>query len=120
MKKEVISKCPICGSDLKVSRLYCHECHTEITGDFDLPDFSYLTPDQMRFIGIFLKNQGNIKGVEKDLGISYPTVKKMLSEVCQALGYDVVIEKVPNRSEILDRLAKGEITTDEAVELMKK
>lgn len=120
MNKAAISKCPICSKDLKVAKLYCHNCHTEITGDFDLPNFSHLTPAQLQFIGVFLKNQGSIKGVEKDLDISYPTVKKMLSEICQVLGYEVIIEKTADRADILDKIARGELSADEAIEQLKK
>jgi hypothetical protein len=119
LRKVVIPKCPICSSDLKVAKLYCHHCHTEINGNFDLPDFTHLTPSQLQFIGVFLKNQGSIKGVEKDLNISYPTVKKMLSEILQVLGYEVVVERTADRSEILDKIARGELTADEALEQLK-
>jgi len=76
----------------------------------------------LTFIEIFLKNQGSIKSVEKDMNISYPTVKKMLNEILAVLGYDKLEEdKVSiQRQEILERLASKEISFEEATALLKK
>jgi hypothetical protein len=67
---------------------------------------------------VFLKNKGNIKQVEKEMGISYPTVKKYLDDVVRALGYDV--EPAVNSMEVLEKLNSGEITSEEAANLLKK
>lgn len=123
MKKEVIGTCPICGSDLSVTKLTCSICHTEITGDFSLSKFNYLSDEQLFFVETFIKNSGNIKLIEKELGISYPTVKKNLDDVIKALGYNnqsTLEEELPSRKEILDSLRNGEIDFNEAEELLKK
>jgi hypothetical protein len=124
MKKEVISKCPVCSHDLSITRLHCHNCEIEITGDFTLSKLHSLNREQLDFVLTFLKNQGSIKAIEKDLNISYPTVKKMLNEVLLALGFDGVEEANDNRlslqrSEILDKLARKEISFEEANKLLK-
>lgn len=124
MKKEVISKCPVCSHNLSITRLHCHNCEIEITGDFTLSKLHSLNREQLDFVLTFLKNQGSIKAIEKDLNISYPTVKKMLNEVLLALGFDGVEEANDNRlslqrSEILDKLARKEISFEEANKLLK-
>jgi hypothetical protein len=123
MKKEVISKCPICGDELAITRLHCHNCGVEINGDFALSKLCRLSKEQLTFVLLFLKNQGNIKAIEKDMNISYPTVKKLLNDVLSSLGYDVTEEEssklLTQRQEILDKLANKEISFDEANQLLK-
>ncbi len=119
--KNVIGKCPICDGDLTVSKLTCQSCNTEISGTFKLSKFNYLSKEHLYFIEMFVKNRGNIKALEKELGISYPTVKKNLDEVIIALGYQVdeEVEK-DNREDVLVRLANGEITAKEAFKLLNR
>ncbi|HBP26194.1 MAG TPA: hypothetical protein DD618_04510 [Acholeplasmatales bacterium] len=123
MKKEVISKCPICGDELSITRLHCHNCGVEINGEFSLSKLCRLSKEQLTFVLLFLKNQGNIKAIEKDMNISYPTVKKILNDVLVNLGYDVGEEEVGKtaiqRQEILDKLANKELSFDEANQMLK-
>ena len=85
--------------------------------------FSYLTVEQQNFALVFLKNAGNIKAIEKELNISYPTVKKNLDEVIKGLGFDEVTinysEKL-TRSDILKMLKNKEITFEEAEGMLKE
>lgn len=119
MKKTVIGTCPVCASKLKVAKLHCHNCSTSIEGDFELDKFSYLSKEQKWFIEVFIKNRGNIKEIEKELGISYPTVRRNLDQVIEALGYKTnEKETAVERKAILERLDKGEITSDEALKLI--
>ena len=120
MQKHVIGECPICNHDLFVTKLECTNCHTEISGQFQLSKFNYLSKEHLYFIELFIKNKGSIKQLEKELNISYPTVKKMLDEVIVSLGYKIEEEtNDTNREEILNKLAKGEISKDEAFKLLK-
>ena len=120
MKRMVIGKCPICSSKLKVVRLQCESCKTGIDGNFELDKFSYLSDEQKEFIEIFVKNRGNIKEIEKDLGISYPTVRRNLDQVIEALGYSVKpSEEEVNKKEILEKLSLGELTSEEALKRLK-
>ncbi len=119
MKKTVIGTCPVCASKLKVAKLHCQNCSTSIEGDFELDKFSYLSKEQKWFIEVFIKNRGNIKEIEKELGISYPTVRRNLDQVIEALGYKTnEKETAVERKAILERLDKGEITSDEALKLL--
>lgn len=116
---QVIGECPICRSDLVVSKLSCTHCGTELSGKFMLSKFNYLTKEHLYFIEVFIKNRGNIKQIEKELGISYPTVKKNLDEVIVSLGYEVNDEEKESKAEIFRKLEKGEITAIEAAKLLK-
>lgn len=126
MQKYVIGECPICDHDLFVTKLQCSNCHTEISGEFQLSKFNYLTKEHLYFIELFIKNKGNIKKLEKELKVSYPTVKKMMSEVIESLGYkvddadddDEISQK--DKDAILDKLSKGEISSEEALRLLKE
>ncbi len=134
MKKNnpIISNCPVCDHELNVVKLACDHCGTTIEGNFRLSKFNYMDTDKLYFIEIFVKNRGNIKAIEKELNISYPTVKKMLDEVISELGYDSkeVFEKdetsidnhesVQTKVSIIKRLKNKEITAAEAVELLNK
>ena len=122
MTREVLGKCPICNADTEVTRISCRECGTTIEGRFQMCKFCRLSSDQKAFIDVFIKCRGNIKEVEKELGISYPTVKNRLEEVAAAMGYKLDPEPVVpgKKKEILDRLNSGEISVEEALNLMKE
>jgi len=121
MRKYVLSKCPVCEHQLSVKSLYCTNCNTEITGAFTLNKFNYLTKEQLAFVEIFVKNRGNIKDVEKDLSISYPTVRRLLDEAIIALGYKAMKDETNlNRMEVLAQLERGEISVESATELLNK
>jgi len=121
MAYQVITRCSVCGNKLEVTELKCQQCQTKYQGQFVLDKFSYLSPEQKYFIEIFLKCRGNIKEVEKELNISYPTVRGKLDDVITSLGYDVRPDERAqvNKKEILDQLARGEISYEEALKRMK-
>ena len=119
MNKNVIGECPICQSDLEVTKLQCTNCKTEISGNFQLSKFNYLSKEHLYFMEVFIKNRGNIKQIEKELGISYPTVKKNIDDVIVALGYEVSDEEKANKDEIFKKLESGELTASEAAKLLK-
>ncbi|MCX7921041.1 MAG: DUF2089 domain-containing protein [Clostridia bacterium] len=122
MKREALGKCPVCNSDTEVTKISCDVCDTHIEGHFQLCKFCRLTSEQKSFIDVFIKCRGNIKEVEKELGVSYPTVKNRLEDVASALGYktETVQASAPTkRKDVLDKLNSGEITVDEAISLLK-
>jgi len=77
-----------------------------------------LTQEQLFFIEIFLKSRGNIKEVEKELGISYPTVRGKLNDIVAVLGYAEKKSEVDERK-VISMLEKGEITPEEALKKIK-
>ena len=121
MPKQVIGECPICKHDLFVTKLECSNCHTEISGEFQLSKFNYLSKENLYFIELFIKNKGSIKQLEKELNVSYPTVKKQLNEVISALGYTVNEQEEPmdaEKNQVLERLSRGEISSKEALKML--
>ena len=127
---EVTGRCPMCEAELVVTHLRCQQCGTGLEGVFHLNKFDRLSRDQLRFVDVFVKNRGVIRDVEKELNISYPTVRNRLDEVIRALGYDAAAESSADsdgatapdpekRRAVLDRLAAGEITAEQAVSQLR-
>lgn len=122
MMRKVISRCPVCSSDLKVTRLMCDTCSTVIENEFRLSRFDYLSDDELHFTETFIKCRGNIKEVEKELKISYPTVRSRLDGIIQKLGYEDSSrddDEGRKREMVLRALENGEITADEAIEKLR-
>jgi hypothetical protein len=124
MRNPMIGKCPVCSGELEVTRLQCPRCGTGIDGKFQICKFCQLTREQTEFVGIFLKSRGNIKEVEREMGISYPTVRARLDDVIRALGFRVepdetTAQREQRRREILEALSEGQITSDEAIKMLK-
>jgi len=119
----VPTTCPICQETLSVRRLHCRNCDTSIEGHFDLGRFSRLSPEQVSFIEAFVRCEGKINRLEKELGMSYPTVRARLTEVIRAMGYSVGPEPVlisdQERHRILDDLANGKISPEEAMNMLE-
>lgn len=119
--KNLIARCPICAGELAISRLSCRSCETRIDTELTFEGLMRLPADMQEFVVVFLRCRGNIREVEKELGISYPTVCKRLDLVNELLGPKGNGRggKVMGRGEILGKLERGEITAKEAAELLK-
>ncbi|MCL4370880.1 MAG: DUF2089 domain-containing protein [Chloroflexi bacterium] len=118
----VVGRCPVCEGEMEVVRLRCRSCDSVLEGRFALGKFQSLSKEQLQFAELFIKNRGNIKDMERELGISYPTVRGRLEALIRALGYEVPEEpKVApeGRKEILARLERSEITSEEAIRLLR-
>ena len=119
----VVGKCPVCGDTLSVTRLHCRGCDSALEGSFSLGRFYQLTPEQLAFVETFIRCEGKLTRVQDELGMSYPTARARLSGVIQALGYEVREEPPPvspeERKSILEQLAAGDISSENAVELLK-
>ena len=118
----VPGKCPVCGEDLTVTRLHCRSCDSVLEGQFGLGRFNQLSAEQLHFVETFVRCEGKINKVQEELGMSYPTVRSRLLDVIRALGYEVRDEpgiSPDQRRKILDDLAQGSISSDEAVRLLQ-
>lgn len=124
--RTVPTVCPICGGQITVTRLYCPECDTTLEGRFTGRSFAQLTPEQMDFIETFLRCEGKINRVEKELNLSYPTIRNRLHEVIHALGYEPGAEEEAERlsdverQNILEDLEAGKISADDALNLLQE
>jgi len=119
----VIGKCPVCGDTMAVTRLHCRNCDSALEGQFSLGRFYRLSPQQLSFVETFIRCEGKLTRLQEELGISYPTARGRLTDVIRALGYEIEEEPEPVSSEerktILERLAAGEIRSENAVVLLK-
>ena len=132
MARDVISTCPVCSSELFVTRLQCRSCGTAIEGDFSVGRFGRLSREQLALLESFLRARGNLKELERELKLSYPTVRARIDTLVRALGLaDGTFaddgsddglgrdEMSGLRREVLERLARHEITADEAAVLIR-
>lgn len=112
-------KCPSCSAPLVVTQLGCTSCGTGVVGRFELSPFSRLSNESLRFLEVFVRNRGNVKEMEREMGESYWAIRRRLDEVIAEMGFDVVSSSPANqRQEILERLGRGEIDVDEATRLL--
>ena len=126
MAHDVIATCPVCSNELAVTRLHCQACGTTLEGDFSVGRFGRLNRDQLVLLESFLRSRGNLREMERELGISYPTVRARVESLVRALGFgaradaddaeEPAHEPVPgqSREEILQALARHEISADDA------
>lgn len=103
--------CPVCGDTLALTRLTCDSCGTELSGSFHGCEFCSLTTEDRELLRVFLASRGNMKDLERHLGVSYPTARSRFDALLGRLG----IEKPgPDpRVELLEALARGDVEIDE-------
>jgi hypothetical protein len=114
--EKIISKCPSCGEIMVISELKCPKCDLRIKKDFTPCEFCQLPEDDYEFLMIFLRTQGRITDIEKLLGFSYPTIKAKIDNLLKNLSLSPVEEK----QNPIEALAKGQLTVDEAVAILKQ
>ena len=85
VKKRLPLQCPSCDAPLKVGRLFCEECNTEVCGNFELPLLARLSEKEQQFVLDFVKSSGSLKDMAKNIGVSYPTVRNMLDDIIDKL-----------------------------------
>ena len=143
MARDVISTCPVCEGELTISRLHCRTCGTALEGEFGVGRFGRLSKEQLTLLESFLRSKGNLKEMERELGISYPTVRGRVDALVRALGLAegdegealdepdeaafaveapeaADADLAAQRREILERLAKREIAADEAAAALRE
>ncbi len=108
---------------MEIRRLHCRHCDTAVEGHFSLDRFFHLTAEQLQFAETFIRCEGKITRVEEDMGLSYPAVRARLHALIRALGYEVGPEPTgvspEERRRILEDLAQGKISSEDAVELLQ-
>jgi len=115
-----LKRCPVCNSDMDIIEYHCPRCDISIKGRFTIGDLAALSVRQQEFVKVFLCSGGNIKEVEKVLGISYPTVKSRLNEISRVLCDRVERDENRNSLDILAKLEKGDISVENAVKAIKE
>jgi hypothetical protein len=137
MAHDVISTCPVCAGELAVTRLRCGSCGTTLEGEFSVGRFARLSRDQTALLESFLRSRGNLRDIERELGISYPTVRARVEALVRALGFGPRSDEDPaaaaddapetpdtnedpvTRESILERLARREITAEDAAQAIR-
>lgn len=120
------TRCPLCGGELTITRIYCRDCDSTIDGRFSSGPFSQLTPEQLNFIITFVRCEGKITRMEDEIGLSYPTIRNRLLEVIRALGYEPGGGEEStglsdqDRQRILEDLDSGRISAEQAMRLLKE
>jgi hypothetical protein len=140
MVHDVIATCPVCAGELTITRLHCRACGSALEGEFGVGRFGRLDREQMGLLESFLRSRGNLKEMERELGISYPTVRGRVDALVRTLGFgDAALEDVDfdddtdledgaraaedaaaDRRDILERLARKEIGAEEAAEALRQ
>jgi len=132
MEREVISTCPVCEGRLQVTRLHCNTCGTTIEGEFSVGRFAHLGREQMSLLESFLRSRGNLRELERELGISYPTVRGRVETLLRTLGLgdgpaqpaepaaaaEPAIAPEMRRS-VLERLSRHELTAEQAAAALR-
>jgi hypothetical protein len=133
MRRDVIATCPVCEGDLQVTRLNCSTCGTGIEGHFNVGRFARLSREQTGLLESFLRARGNLRELERELGISYPTVRNRVEALVRALelsdggaplpqpeaGSPAAAASSVQRRQILEKLARHELTAEEAAAALR-
>ncbi len=119
------TKCPLCGGEITVTKIYCRDCDTTFEGRFQGGPFAQLKPDQLAFVELFIRCEGKITRMETEMGLSYPTIRKQLQDVIRGLGFEPGGEEPAGiteerRKAILADLEQGRITYDDAMRLLQE
>lgn len=134
--RKILESCPTCGGEFAVTELTCTTCETVVRSQYSPCPFCRLSPEDMAFMLVFVRNRGNVKDMERELGVSYWTIRGRLNEVIQSMGLEPGGEPegdepapgrrtepsaaaeqesaAARRQAVLDRLRRGEITAEEA------
>ncbi len=119
-----LSRCPVCESELNITRLHCDTCDTTLEGRFTGGPFAHLNTEQMQFVETFIRCEGKITRMEDEMGLSYPTIRNRLHEIIRALGYEPGKDDSPDvpderRRQILEDLDAGKISADAAMRILR-
>ena len=116
------SDCPVCGAQLAIIRLGCAACGTELAGVFQPCEFCALNEKEIEMLRVFLSSRGNLREVEKYLGVSYPTARLRFAELLEKLGLGEAAEPEPalTQDQILSEVASGALSPAEAQELIEQ
>lgn len=131
--RKILEHCPTCHGNLLATELSCTSCDTVVHGRFEPCLFCRLSPEDLAFLEVFVKNRGNVKEMERELGISYWSIRNRLDEVVPLLGEEEPAApregeekqqpaggRSRERQAVLERLDRGEITVAEAANLLSR
>jgi len=127
--RKILEQCPTCGGPLTVTELQCNQCGTQVRSQYSPCPFCALTADQIVFVKLFVEKRGNLKDMEKALGVSYPTVRGKLEEIAERLGAAPVAPELPPaapasadeaRREVLRLISEGKLSVKEGLARLRE
>lgn len=122
--RKILEKCPSCGSELYVSEMTCTNCDTVIRGRYSGCTFCQLSPEDSRFLEIFVACRGNVKEMERETGLGYWTIRGKLDDIIRELKMEerpaVPEEPKLRRRDILEAVERGELSVAEAEQMLAK
>lgn len=107
--------CPVCNGKLALTRLTCPACSTELSGGFSTCEFCVLSDEERDVLRVFLASRGNMKELERHLGVSYPTARARFDSLLAKIGIERPPAPPPSRMELMEQVARGEIDVEEAM-----
>lgn len=122
MDRKLPTRCPSCDEAMLVSELTCPSCDTTISGRFTTSPLLQLTPALLEFAEVFLRCRGNIREVERELGVSYPTVRSRLDEVISKLtdGRPSPLQDDSLGLDVIRQFEEGTLSFEETLEKIRK
>jgi hypothetical protein len=111
--------CPVCNERLALTRLSCPSCDTELSGAFATCEFCVLSNEDRDVLRVFLASRGNMKDLERHLGVSYPTARARFDTLLAKIGIDRPLAPAVTRVELMEQVARGEIDIDEALKRLE-
>ncbi|GCE13818.1 DUF2089 domain-containing protein [Tengunoibacter tsumagoiensis] len=115
----LLTRDPVSGEEMIVTRLECPASGITIEGRFELGWIGRLTREQLDFVELLVKYRGNIQKLAAEMNVAYNTARGRLDDIVMALGGPPEHEARPDRRVVLDRLASKEISVEEAMRLLK-
>ncbi len=115
----LLTRDPVSGEELIVTRLECPRSGVLIEGAFSLGWLAKLSSEQLAFVGSFLEQRGNLQKLAPQLGVSYNTARNRLDDIVNALGGSSERPAEPDRLAVLRQLRAGEVSFEEAMKLLE-
>jgi len=119
MPHDVISTCPVCSGELAVTRLHCRSCGTTLEGDFSVGRFGRLSREQLALLESFLRSRGNLRDMERELGLSYPTVRSRVEALVRSLGFGPRSDADEPAADAADAAAEAAVAADDAARILE-
>ena len=120
--RKILERCPSCGGSLEITRLNCTSCETVVLGRYQPCPFCKLSPESTRLLLTFVQCRGNVKEMERELGISYWTVRRRVDELIAELGVearpDGAVDTTAQEMSILDQVSQGTMDAEQAAEIL--
>ena len=117
--ERLTNTCPCCQATMEIEKLRCTSCDVTVEGRIPIPRLARLSANDREFVELFVRSSGSLKAVADKLAVSYPTVRGRLDRVIASLE-NAEKDEHGARNEILDRIERGDISVDEAIQLLRE